>query len=235
VKRRRLAVPVAGAAAAAALLLTTAPAVAFVPAPTRATTADPAVHWVSTKEWAAMRKAGVWHKGCPGGRMTFRRVEVNFHGFDAKVHRGALVVNRDVASAVARTMTRLFKDGFPIHRMNPIELYGGDDNRSMRADNTSAMNCRKGNQANAPAKDSPHANGRAIDLNPWENPWVDPRCGCFRPDRKYGYLRHGKGVIRPKGAAVRRFGAEGWIWRGTGRTPDYQHFDSGYPSRPVKH
>lgn len=222
--------------AALLVLLASAPAAALTPEATRAKPkADAVVHWVSTKEWTAMRKVGVWHKGCPGGRMTFRRVEVNFHGFDGLVHRGALVVNKDVASSVARTMTRLFNDGFPIHKMNPIELYDGDDNRSMRADNTSAMNCRQDTQANAPAKDSPHANGRAIDINPWENPWVDPRCGCFRPDKKYGRLRHGKGVISAKGTVVQRFDAEGWVWRGTGKTPDYQHFDTGYPSRPVKH
>jgi D-alanyl-D-alanine carboxypeptidase len=220
------------AAAALAVLLvlcTGGPALAMTP--NVKPTADAQIHWVSKQEWALIRSTGTWRPGCPGGRMTFRRVDVNFHGFDGLVHRGTLIVNRDVASSVAKTMTKLFDEGFPIHRMHPIEYYGGDDNRSMRADNTSAMNCRTDAQANAPAKDSPHANGRAIDINPWENPWVDPRCGCFRPDQKFGSLRHGQGVITANGPVVRVFKAAGWIWRGTGKTPDLQHFDTGYPSR----
>lgn len=196
-----------------------------------ATTARAVILKVPAAEWSKIRKTGTWHPGCPGSRATFRRIEVNFHGFDGKTHRGALIVNRDVAAKVARLMTMLFEQGFPIRRMHPIEDYGGDDARSMRADNTSAMNCRKSAQANAPAKKSPHANGRAIDLNPWENPWVDPRCGCFRPDARYGHQRSGKGVITAKGAVVRAFKAKGWIWRGTGKAPDFQHFDTGYPSR----
>jgi hypothetical protein len=213
-----------------AVVLTGVPAQAAAPQ----AAAHAVIKHVGPSEWSLIVSTGTWHKGCPGGRLTFRRIEVNFHGFDGKVHRGALIVNRDVASTVAKVMTQLFDKGFPIHRMHPIEVYRGDDNRSMRADNTSAMNCRKQAQANAPAKDSPHANGRAIDLNPWENPWVDPRCGCFKPDTTYGAKRHGKGVITAKGIVVRTFTARGWIWRGTGSAPDYQHFDSGYPSRPSK-
>jgi D-alanyl-D-alanine carboxypeptidase len=225
------------ATAAIVVLLFATPASAMpqqVTAPNGKPTAHAVITHVGPTEWALIKSTGTWHPGCPGGRLTFRRVTVNFHGFDGKVHRGVLIVNRDVASSVARVMTTLFNDGFLIHRMHPIEVYRGDDNRSMRADNTSAMNCRNAAQANAPAKDSPHANGRAIDINPWENPWVDPRCGCFRPDKKFGSLRHGAGVITPKGAVVRAFHAEGWIWRGTGKNPDLQHFDTGYPSRPPR-
>ena len=171
-------------------------------------TAKPKAHavimQVPAKEWARIRSTGTWRKGCPGGRTTFRRIEVNFHGFDKKVHRGALIVNKDVASDVAKLMTTLFDQGFPIRRMHPIEDYRGDDNKSMKADNTSAMNCRKAGQSNAPAKDSPHANGRAIDINPWENPWVDPRCGCFRPDHAYGSQAH-----RPRSHHRQGVGGEG--------------------------
>ena len=219
----------------AALLLAGAGEAHAVPLPTRGLAAKPVaravVMQVPAKEWARIRSTGTWRKGCPGGRTSFRRIEVNFHGFDRKVHRGALIVNKDVAAEVAKLMTTIFDRGFPIRRMHPIEDYRGDDNKSMAADNTSAMNCRNASQANAAAKDSPHANGRAIDINPWENPWVDPRCGCFRPDRAFGSRRNGRGVLTAKGSVVKAFRAQGWIWRGTGKAPDFQHFDTGYPSR----
>ena len=201
-----------------------------------AATANPIIEAIPDSEWAAITAAGVWHLGCPVGQSQLRRVEVNFHGFDGAIHRGTLVVRTDVAASVARIFTRLFDSGFPIHRMVPIEVYHGDDNASMAADNTSAFNCRNSSQANAPAAASPHANGRAIDINPFENPWVDPRCNCYRPDTKFAGLgntvRSGAGVITKNSVAWKAFIAEGWIWQDNS-TSDYQHFDTGYPSHPL--
>ena len=85
---------------------------------------------------------------------------------------------------MAAIFADIFDAGFPIRSMKPIEEFGGDDNASMAADNTSAYNCRSAGQANAAAADSPHANGRAVDINPRENPWLDPRCNCFMPTAK---------------------------------------------------
>jgi hypothetical protein len=128
----------------------------------------------------------------------------------------------------------LFAERVPIHRMVPIEAYGGDDDASMRADNTSAFNCRTAAQANAPSAASPHGNGRAVDLNPYENPWIDPRCHCWQPSAYWGTHRHGLGVVDPHGPVVAAFRASGWIWRGTDSPPDLQHFDTGYPSVPFR-
>jgi hypothetical protein len=188
---------------------------------------------VPASEWARIVAVGAWHRGCPVTRTGLRRVEVSFHGFDGRVHRGVLVVNADVATSVAAVFTELFDRGFPIHRMQPIEAYGGDDNASMAADNTSAYNCRTAAQSNAPATRSPHANGRAVDLNPYENPWIDPRCGCFRPDAHYGHQRSGTGVITKGGTAWTAFTRRGWTWQDNATT-DFQHFDTGYPSRPLR-
>jgi L,D-peptidoglycan transpeptidase YkuD (ErfK/YbiS/YcfS/YnhG family) len=194
------------------------------------------INAVPDSEWAAILAADVWHTGCPASQTQLRRVEINFHGFDGAIHRGALVVRADVASSVVRIFTRLFDVRFPIRRMTPIETYRGDDNASMAADNTSAFNCRRASQANASDASSPHANGRAIDVNPVENPWVDPRCKCFRPSSRYSGLpnapRRGLGVITKGSVAWRAFTAEGWLWQDN-LALDYQHFDTGYPSRPL--
>jgi len=187
---------------------------------------------VSTAEWQRIVAVGAWYAGCPVARSGLRRVEVNFFGFDGRVHRGALVVNADVAPSAARIFGRLFDRRFPIHRMEPIELFGGDDNASMAADNTSAFNCRRSSQANAPAAASPHANGRGVDLNPYENPWMDPRCHCFQPDARYGTRRSGVGVVTKGGVPWTEFTRAGWTWQDTAGI-DYQHFDTGYPSHPL--
>ncbi|MEI7760611.1 MAG: M15 family metallopeptidase [Thermoleophilia bacterium] len=53
--------------------------------------------------------------------------------------------------------------------MVSIDAYGGSDFRSIEADNTSAFNCRF---VDGTTRYSEHAYGRAIDVNPIENPYV---------------------------------------------------------------
>src|SRR3546814_12098830 len=48
-------------------------------------------------------------------------------------------------------------------------LNGGDDYKSMAADNTSGFNCRT--VVNKPGVRSPHSYGGSVDVNPWENPY----------------------------------------------------------------
>ena len=66
-------------------------------------------------------------------------------------------------------LRRLYAEGFPIRRMVPVDAYGGSDYRSIEADNTSAFNCR---YVDGTTRWSEHAYGRAIDVNPIENPYV---------------------------------------------------------------
>ena len=193
--------------------------------------ADARIARIPARQWDAMTRTGVVRAGCPLTRVDLRRVEVNFHTFKGGVARGVLVVNRDVARDVAAIFTDIFTAGFPMKSIRPIEDFGGDDNASMAANNTSGYNCRNAAQANSAAADSPHANGRAIDINPVQNPWLDPRCDCFRPKATYAPRTPGAGKILSGGPVWRAFTRRGWIWQDLA-TPDYQHFDTGYPSRP---
>lgn len=194
--------------------------------------ADARVLTIDKAHWQRIVATGTWRPGCPAGRDQLRSLEVNYWDFGGKVRRGALVVNADVASDLADIFTSLFDAGFPIARMRPVEQYGGDVYGSLSANNTSAFNCRRPGQINAPVKDSPHANGRAVDINPVQNPWRDPRCDCWTPSAKYARSSIGPGVIRADSFVVDLFEAKGWIWQNI-KVPDYMHFDSGYPSRPV--
>ncbi|NGO09038.1 M15 family metallopeptidase [Streptomyces sp. HC44] len=194
---------------------------------------DAAVKEITDAQWSRMVAAGLWRKGCPDVRDQLRRVEMNYAGFDGKVHRGVLVVNADVTASVVRIFTRLFEEGFPIRRMQPMEAYDGDLNASLRDDNTSAFNCRRPDQINAPFSESPHANGRAIDINPLENPWINMRTKKWQPSAKYKARTEGKGKIIKGGLVWRAFTEEGWVWQDI-KVPDYMHFDTGYPSKPFK-
>ena len=110
-----------------------------------------------------------WHQGCPVGLSQLRLVTLTYRGFDGRDHTGRLVANRDAAAALVAVFRRLYAARFPIRRMEPVDRYGGDDYRSIEADNTSAFNCRS---ATGSTHWSNHAYGRAIDVNPIENPYV---------------------------------------------------------------
>ena len=75
----------------------------------------------------------------------------------------------NVAADVAGVFATMFAQQFPIARMVRVEHYGGDDDASMAADNTSAFNCREITGGGA---FSNHSWGMAIDVNPLENPYV---------------------------------------------------------------
>ncbi|MGQ0843468.1 MAG: M15 family metallopeptidase [Sporichthyaceae bacterium] len=193
----------------------------------------PSIRRIPDQQWERIVATGTWRPGCPVGRSDLRRVELNFVTFDGHTERGQLIVHRDIADSVVRIFSRLHAEGFPITRMEPVEKYGGDVNRSLRADNTSAFNCRKPDQINAPVKASPHANGRAVDVNPVRNPWKDLRCTCWSPSDEYATDRRGPGVVTKGSLPWRLFTGEGWIWQNID-VPDYMHFDTGYPSRPFR-
>ena len=174
------------------------------------------------------RMTGVsWHPGCPVGFGQLRLLRVSHWGFDGEVHGGRLVVNRDSAQSMLRTMHRLYRLRFPIRRMRLVDAYGGDDHRSMAADNTSAFNCRV---VNGTSIWSAHAYGHAIDVNPVENPYVtadgyvSPPAGAPYKDRS----QRAKGLIHRHGPAVAAFAKSGWEWAGNWYWPkDYQHFSAG--------
>lgn len=173
------------------------------------------------------RMTGVsWHRGCPVGLDRLRLLTVDHWGFDGEVHRGRLVVNRDVAAGMLRTMRSLYRLHFPIRQMRLVDAYGADDHRSMDADNTSAFNCRT---VAGTSRWSEHAYGRAIDVNPVENPYVtesgyvSPPAGARFADRS----QRAKGLIHGGGPVVDAFAAAGWKWGGAWvGTKDYQHFST---------
>jgi hypothetical protein len=179
----------------------------------------------------AQRRAmtpSVWRPGCPVALSDLRRVTLTYVGFDGRAHRGALVVNRDAAAPLAKVFGQLYAARFRIRRMLPIEAYGGSDFRSIEADNTSAFNCRS---ATGSTHWSQHAYGRAVDLDPIENPYVETggttSHTASRPYLDRARVRARPGVVVDGGVVTRAFARAGWGWGGHWGGPrDYQHFSA---------
>jgi D-alanyl-D-alanine carboxypeptidase len=166
-----------------------------------------------------------WREGCPLDVASLRAVDVSHFGYDGEVHTGRLVVAEDVAEDLVAIMSRLFEAGFPIERMEPVDAYGGDDDLSMAANNTSAFNCRP---VIGGSSWSEHSYGSAIDVNPLVNPYVMgatvlPPEGAAYADRTV----EAPGMIHDDDLVVQAFAAHGWTWGGTWSSPkDYQHFST---------
>ena len=167
-----------------------------------------------------------WRPGCPVAPADLRKLELSYWGFDGQRHTGALVVAATEADAVIGVFRRLYDRRFPIRRMEPIDVYGGSDEASIAADNTSGFNCRRA-VASGPPQWSAHAFGKAIDVNPVENPYilegtVLPPAGAPFVDRSN--VRPGMAVRG--GELVAAFATAGWSWGGGWTNPDYQHFSA---------
>jgi len=169
-------------------------------------------------------KASTWHNGCPVPPDDLWQLDVSYWNFGGLSANGLLIVHKDVASDLTAIFSQLFRHGFLIERMEPVENFGGSDDRSMEANNTSAFNCR--DITGERGKFSNHSWGRAIDVNPLTNPYVKgeailPVQGKAFLDRSRAY----PGVILANSFIVRLFEQHGWIWGGSWRDrKDYQHF-----------
>ncbi|HKG51121.1 MAG TPA: M15 family metallopeptidase [Actinomycetales bacterium] len=172
----------------------------------------------------AARMRSSWRAGCPVPIRDLRLLTVTHVGFDRLVHRGELVVHRAQADRLAGVFHQLYDARFPIRRIRLVDEYGGSDDRSMSDDNTSAFNCRA--VTGRPGVWSQHSYGWAVDINPFENPYVSGSTVLPREAARYAdRSRRDRGMIHAGDATVKAFGSIGWRWGGSWRKPkDYQHF-----------
>ena len=134
-------------------------------------------------------------------------------------------MHRDVAADVVAAFRRLHAARFPVRRMVPVDAYDGSDFRSIEADNTSAFNCR---YVEGTRRWSEHAYGRAIDVNPIENPYVSGGRTSHRASVPYlDRSRRRPGMAHEDDVLVRAFDVIGWGWGGRwSGAKDYQHFSA---------
>ena len=165
-----------------------------------------------------------WTPGCPVPIEDLRIIEMTHLGFDGEDHVGRLMVHEDVARDVVKVFRKLYLDDFPIRRMELIEAYGGSDDASMAADNTSAFNCRA---ITGGTRYSVHSYGKAIDINTVENPYV--KGTTVLPSAGRAYLDRTDvrpGMIVDGDTAVTEFTRRGFDWGGHWTSlKDYQHFE----------
>ncbi len=160
-----------------------------------------------------------------------RYVRLKYIDFDGNEAEGEMVCNAAIAQDVVEIFHELYLQGYRIESIRLIDDYDADDTASMLDNNTSCF-CYRTVEGSTHL--SNHAYGRAIDLNPFYNPYI-----------VFGKGENGGDYISPEGSeiyvdrtadfphkidendlAFRLFKQHGFKWGGDWNTmKDYQHFE----------
>ncbi len=157
-----------------------------------------------------------------------RYVHVLYTDFDGETQEGELICNAAIAQDLVEIFYELHENGYPIEQIRLVDEYGGDDEASMAANNTSCFNYRSVAGTGTLSK---HALGRAVDINPLYNPYitrnadgsreVSPSAGWDYVDRSADFPHK----IDTSDLCYRLFTEHGFTWGGSWTSPkDYQHF-----------
>lgn len=158
-----------------------------------------------------------------------RYVVLQYVDFNNEPQTGEMIVNKAIAQDVVEIFYELFENSYQIESIKLVDEFGGDDTASMLANNTSSFNYRV---VEGTTRLSNHALGRAIDLNPFYNPYIT-------------YNKDGSTNISPVGSeayadrtisfpykidendlAYKLFKAHDFTWGGNWNScKDYQHFE----------
>lgn len=165
-----------------------------------------------------------WQAGCPVALAELRYVTVAFRGFDAEPHTGELVVAAAEADDVVSVFRALYAADFPIEEMRLTRLDELDLPPTGDGNNTGAYVCRP--TTGQTSGFSAHAYGLALDLDPFQNPYLKDE--LVLPELAGSYLDRSRvrpGMVLPDSVAVREFARIGWSWGGDFTSlKDYQHF-----------
>ncbi|MFT5563804.1 MAG: hypothetical protein ACI970_000519 [Myxococcota bacterium] len=196
-----------------------------LPRPTR-----DAFGWTATAIPDELVARSTWREGCPTTLEELRYVTATYWGFDGLHHTGELIMHADVVDTMEQVF-RVMHDGrFPLEQvalLEPMDFYEfhrrGDDNI------TAMYECRA---STGSSRWSQHAFGRAIDINPFHNPYRKQTSEglVILPAYATAYVDRADvrpGMIIENGPIVAAFDAAGWGWGGRWNTlKDWQHFSA---------
>lgn len=154
-----------------------------------------------------------------------RYLRLAYYDFQGERKIGEMVCNEAIAQDLCEIFQALYEARYPICSIRLIDEFGGSDEESMRADNSSCFNYRV---VSGTTRLSKHARGLAVDINPLENPYIN-RSGGVEPATAEAYVDRSKDFphkIDHDDLCCRLFVERGFTWGGDWvSVKDYQHFE----------
>lgn len=190
---------------------------------------DHSINKITPQVEKRMIKGNSWRKGCPVSLKDLRYLRLAYLDFNGQRKTGELIVHKDVSVEVTEIFEALYEVGYPVRKMRLVSDYKGNDWQSIESGNTSAFNCRS---ATGSKKWSKHSYGKAIDINPIENPYIS-RSGRIAHKASLVYRKRvhknstyaDKALLLKNDKATKIFEKYGWKWGGDwSGVKDYQHF-----------
>lgn len=155
---------------------------------------------------------------------TLQLIDVEYYGFDEKLHLGQMVIHKELADEAIEIFKEIKRMKFPVESVIPIKFDLPDNGTTMDTLNNSCSFHYRPISTFKTTKLSYHAYGRAIDINPFQNPAIlksgriIPEGGDFDPETA--------GTLTVDSEIVKLFLRHGWEWGGTWRSlKDYMHFE----------
>lgn len=168
---------------------------------------------------------------CTIPRESLTYLKVLHYGYDGEVHVGELICSVDISEDLLYIFRTLFENKYQIEKMVLVEEYGADDDTSVNDNNTSCFNFRYATDSTVLSN---HATGRAIDINPLQNPYFRVHeDGSFDwdnvdADRYWDRSNdpENRHMITHNDLCYQLFAERGFGWGGDWTNPiDYQHFE----------
>lgn len=161
-----------------------------------------------------------------------RYLKLLHYNFQGEIQVGEMIVHADIAEDVLQIFQELYENAYQIQSMYLVDNYwagnGNDtDYASIEANNTSAFNYRP---VTGGTHLSNHAYGKAIDINPQQNPyvWIENGVDNWSHANADLYIDRNSGeshMIGHEDTCYRVFAKYGFTWGGDWSNPkDYQHF-----------
>jgi hypothetical protein len=152
---------------------------------------------------------------------TLSMIDVMYYSFDGLRHQGQIIVYTRLEDDVYEIFELIDKLKFPVGKVIPIVAYNWEDGDSMADNNSFSFNFRV---IEGTTKLSMHSLGKAVDINPVQNPVIYHN-GFIAPEGAK-YLPQNKGTFTADNAIVQKFIKRGWHWGGNFDQPkDYHHFE----------
>lgn len=155
------------------------------------------------------------------------------YNYNHQIQVGELLVNKNISQDCIEIFTELFQAEYEISSMYLIDRYWTGDGSSTDSasmnDNNSSGFCYR--MIAGTSKLSNHALGYAIDINPYENPYITYRNGVpvFYHENAGDYADRSLGLphmIDHEDLCYQLFTEHGFTWGGDWKnSKDYQHFE----------
>ena len=148
-------------------------------------------------------------------------INVTYYSTDNKIHQGQILTNIKIADRIETIFRFILAGKFPVAHAIPVVKYNWDDEASMLANNTYSF-CYRNESF------SKHAEGMAIDINPFFNPvrWkAGYKNGLTQPEGSH-FDPSIPGTFYKKHPVVLEFEKSGFYWGHNFRLKyDDHHFE----------